>query len=395
MKKRIVKTLSLFPGAIVLAYIYVLAYAMFFFSVNEPVKESEQLLIEQPQNVPAEQTTNTELQKEPPELQEGPPAVYTLESADKTKQEKKRLPAPRKYHSCIVYARNRNIYCFGGADNTTIIEYDPEKQKVTQKNATLPMVLAYLACVDDPTTKKVYCFGGRDNGLFSRSILVYEPERDILTKFSVELPEVRAHQGCAKLPSSHKIYCIAGGGGDDSKRLADVIELNPQTQQAIIKMPKAQGNFNFTWRYQVTCAGDSSTDIIYCFGGADNTINGGLLLNEIIAYNTTANTISLKEAVMPTPRRVVSCTENTVTNKIYCFGGDNAGHNAEPGNNTLMIYSEIFTYDPKKDAVEVVNHLPTPVTGTSCVYYQYGKKIYCFGGLNETNVLNDIFSYTL
>ena len=65
-----------------------------------------------------------------------------------------------------------------------------------------------------------------------------------------------------------------------------------------------------------SCAEDSSTNKIYCFGG-----NDGSYLSQIVEYTPATDTISVKSASFTTPRRELSCAENSLTNGIYCFGG--------------------------------------------------------------------------
>lgn len=94
-------------------------------------------------------------------------------------------------------------------------------------------------------------------------------------------------------------------------------------------------------------------------------------MDEIVAYNPKAHTITVLDVQLPSPRRVLGCAENSQTHNIYCFGGDDA-HGT--------IFENILEFDPSTESLIIVNHLPKVLTGLSCAEHSQTHDIYCFGG---------------
>ena len=65
--------------------------------------------------------------------------------------------------------------------------------------------------------------------------------------------------------------------------------------------------------------------------------------NEIVEYDSSANDIEIKPAVLPSERYGLSCAENSATHKIYCFG-------VYDGSDYL---SQIVEYNPATDTLKI------------------------------------------
>jgi len=198
-----------------------------------------------------------------------------------------------------------------------ILEFDPTSETISIKTTKLPTGIDSLSCVEDSSTHKIYCFGGASYGPAERNqILEYDPETDTLTTMSAVLPSERTIFSCVEDSSTHKIYCF--GGHNDSGSLNEIIEYNPATDQVTTK------NATFPVRiHWLSCVEDSATHKIYCFGGytPDNDAFNASYLDRIFEYDPAADTLTLMEATFPRGRFALSCAENSATNRIYCFGG--------------------------------------------------------------------------
>ncbi|MBI4045117.1 MAG: hypothetical protein HY392_05390 [Candidatus Diapherotrites archaeon] len=120
----------------------------------------------------------------------------------------------------------------------------------------------------------------------------------------------------------------------------------------------------------VGCAENSLTNKIYCFGGRRDP------LGQIVEYTPFTDILTVKNAVLPGPTADTSCAENSTTHKIYCFGG--VEHDEA--------IDRIVEYDTDLDRIVVKNAtLPTPRGNAACVENKLTHKIYCFGGLPHMN----------
>ncbi|MEK6861855.1 MAG: hypothetical protein AABY07_07865, partial [Nanoarchaeota archaeon] len=78
------------------------------------------------------------------------------------------------------------------------------------------------------------------------------------------------------------------------------------------------------------------------------------LSNEINAQET----ITVMNATLPSPRRALSCMENSADGKIYCFGGESTTGNQ---------INQIVEYDSFSDNISIKNTLlPTGRSLLSC-----------------------------
>ena len=122
-----------------------------------------------------------------------------------------------------------------------------------------------------------------------------------------------------------------------------------------------------TPRMGLSCAEDSSTNKIYCFGG---TTFGSSPIPEIVEYDPITDNVIIQSATLPFSTTATSCAEDSSTNKIYCFGG----HTGNPNN-------FILEYDPATDTMVIKSvTLPSPRNAFSCSIDSSTYNIYCFGG---------------
>jgi len=276
------------------------------------------------------------------------------------------LPSAREFAPCARNSSTNKIYCFGGNISgspwqlTQITEYTPATDSLIVKSAVLPFRLAEFSCAENSATNKIYCFGGGNPG-YSSQIWEYTSSTDTLVTKSASLPSIRGLISCAENSATHKIYCF-GGYTLPPASLDEIIEYTPATDTVVTKsavLPSA--------RRHLSCAEDSSTNKIYCFGGAAT-----LALDQIVEYTPATDTVVTKSAVLPSPRWRSSCAENSSNHKIYCLGGSGS----------FQTYlDQIVEYNPTTDnlAVKTVV-LPSPREGASCAENLATNAIYCFGG---------------
>lgn len=126
----------------------------------------------------------------------------------------------------------------------------------------------------------------------------------------------------------------------------------------------------------LSCTAETMTGKIYCFGG-----EAGLATNGIIEYDPSADRITVKNAVLPLGLSRLSCATSAATNKIYCFGGGAS--------------DRILEYDLVADKITVTNAIfPDPAYSLSCATSSAINKIYCFGGVFLLTTVDKIVEYT-
>jgi len=282
------------------------------------------------------------------------------------------LPEETNSISCAEDSSTNKIYCFGwtvinnswsvGTDE--ILEYDPSLDLITIKSAKLPLGDSSLSCVENSDTHKIYCFGGFD----LQNITEYDPISDTVTIKSTN--PVKQYSPCAEDSSTNKIYCFGGSIMDG------VVEYNPSTDQTIIK----NAVLPFP-RDQFTCTENSATNKIYCFGGSSPSLG---LLDEIIEYNPSTDQINIMNSVYPFETADLSCSENSATNKIYCFGGVKG----------FVSSRKIVEFIPLSDSISTESLvLPDPLAFFSCVENSATNKIYCFGGNTGSSDKDEIIEH--
>ncbi len=123
------------------------------------------------------------------------------------------------------------------------------------------------------------------------------------------------------------------------------------------------------------CVENSLTHKIYCFGG----YTGSTTTNQIIEYDSINDNISIMNTQLLSPRSGLNCAEDSSTHKIYCFGGNT---------------QEITEYDSSLNRLILKNaQLPTSRSEMGCAEDSSTHKIYCIGGSSGSGPLSDILEY--
>ncbi len=171
-------------------------------------------------------------------------------------------------------------------------------------------------------------------------ILEFDPETGTLTERGARLPSVRYNHSCATNSGTGKIYCFGGYGPEPSYGLAEIVEFDPGTDAVRLM------NAAFPTKiYDTSCVEDSVDHLIYCLGGRGKPISPNYL-DLIYVYDPSADTLTEKSAKFLSERFDQSCAENSATNKIYCFGGAR----------NVIDLSEINEYTPALPVAGDVNH---------------------------------------
>ncbi len=250
----------------------------------------------------------------------------------------------------------------------------PPGSNVKIMNGTLPTGRYYLSCEEDSLNHKIYCFGGAETGFgpYLNQTVEYNPAIDTAVIKNAALPTPAFDFSCAENSATHKIYCFGGWYFGSLNRIA---EYNPSTDTMInksVSLPSA--------RRGLSCAENSATHKIYCFGGLDD-FN---YYNQIFEYDPSTDTVNVKTATLPAPSYRHSCAENSATHKIYCFGGWNPS----------SIFNYILEYNPSTDTLTTIANatLPTGRLYHSCAENSATHKIYCTGG-RDSGPLNQILEF--
>lgn len=120
-------------------------------------------------------------------------------------------------------------------------------------------------------------------------------------------------------------------------------------------------------RYGVGVATDGTK--VYSFGGCANCT----VLDDIWTYDPATDLMTKQAAVLPSPRvRVRATWVGGTVNKAFVLGGDDA----------TAVLSDIVTYDPATGAVTTTGNMPGPRQEGAVAYAPNTDRIYYFGGMN-------------
>ncbi|MEE9293564.1 MAG: tail fiber domain-containing protein [Phycisphaerae bacterium] len=308
------------------------------------------------------------------------------------------LPTPRSGLPCVGFPTTGKVYCFGGIDGSLtneIIEYDPITRGLSTLSAHLPTPRFALACVASSAVNKIYCFGGDEGSTMQDEIVEFDPGiPDVpgpIPIMNAVLPSGRAGLACAASAATGKIYCFGGKDGS-SARLDEIVEFDPGIPDVPGSIP-IMNTVLPSPRFGLACATDSSTGKIYCFGGLTGA---NTYLDEIVEYDPgipdLPGPIPIMDATLPSPRYAFTCATDSSTEVIYCFGGFNGPPET--------YFNEIVEYDPGipdvPGSIPIMDAvLPSPRFGLACATDSSTGKIYCFGGANGGGFFGDIVEFTL
>jgi hypothetical protein len=248
--------------------------------------------------------------------------------------------------------------------------------------ATMPAVLpnngrTEIGVAYHPTLKRFYLFGGiNENGSLSSQILEYDPALGTLTTKPTTLPTARAGVAAAYDSIAARIFLFGGYivGGTE---LNEIIEYNPITNTRSaepVVLPSA--------RAKMAAAYDNATKKIYLFGGEDFS---GTKLDSIISYDGAFDTLITLSTPLPSGRWSASASFDPVSKKIYLFGGTGASGEA---------LDEIVEFDATNTTWTVRSAvLPSTRTQTSAAYHPLTGKSYVFGGLTGDGTTDQIIEY--
>lgn len=227
---------------------------------------------------------------------------------------------------------------------------------------TLPTGRYYGAAAYDPVTGRIYYFGGSDGSAPLSQIVAYDPIAGSVRLMTATLPTACAGLACAHDPGTSRIYCFGGYVWGSGTRLDQILAYDPSADTITLMSATLP-----TPRTDMACAYDPATDRIYCFGGQDAA---GVELDGILAYNTTSNMVTVMSATLPTGRHGLGSAYYPGTQRVYCFGGYDGS-----------VLDEIIAYDPSGDTVLVMAAtLPTPIHHMACAYDANSARILCLGG---------------
>mgnify|MGYP001584567734 CR=1 FL=1 len=274
------------------------------------------------------------------------------------------LPSPRYLLSCAEDSSTHKIYCFGGDPATQILEYDPIADNIIIMLIGGPIY--GTSCAEHSGTHKIYCFGGYTST--TNQIAEYTPSTNQLVIKQAILPTGRGGLSCVEDSVTHKFYCFGGEPATDQ-----ILEYDPAMDRVVIKQATLPSP-----RFQLSCAEGRGVRKIYCFGGRIPTSD------QILEYNPLTDTITIKSATVPTPRFGLTCALlSSSTATIYCFGG-------------FGPLSQIFSYNYRADQITIRPvSLPVGRYHAGCAGNSISNKIYCFGGATTAGAtINQIVEYT-
>ena len=234
-------------------------------------------------------------------------------------------------------------------------------------STTMPNAFHQHACAENGNNA-IVCFGGSNKFGGLDTISVFDPTTGTSYTAPFTLPSTLGGSSCAKNSATGKIYCFGGYGTTTS--LTQILEYDGNS--ATIKsatMPYTTTGFH-------SCVENRNTNVIYCFGGTFS--------DKIMAYSPELDATRLMGTTLPSARSSLSCVQDATSENIYCFGGLLS--------TGVDDTDEIIKYTPSTDTVTIMNaKLPKVTSSLSCA--SDGTNIQCFGGVSKNNLIDDIITY--
>ena len=295
------------------------------------------------------------------------PLTCTL--AQGTWTQKPDMPFYRNHHTGVAY--DGKIYLFGGGADfvsctSQVHEYNPATGSYTHK-APMPVGLCGAAAVE--AGGKIYLFGGYTtfDGQVSDTALEYDVANNTW-KTLAPMPTARGYAGSVLFPSSDVIWVIGGGNAFSQAGLSvvEAYDLTTDTWMDSGNMPSGRGGLtaHFTPYYWsvFVFGGSAYTDVpaeetIFLFDGLWGWVDWG---------------------TSPT-RRTLHCSSQ-IGEKVFLMGGMNPG---EP------VFSSVDMYD-MHDFNWASAVAPMHTARRAFASAAVDKKIYVFGGNNESGVLKSV-----
>jgi len=286
------------------------------------------------------------------------------------------MPFYRNHNTGLAY--NGKIYLFGGGADLTsctnlVHEYDPETGSFTAK-ASMPVGLCGAAVVE--FGGKIYLFGGYT--AFAGEVSDAALEYDVANNTWKTLPPMLIALGYASavaFSSQGRIWVVGGGNAFGLAGLNEVEIYDKGTNTWSFGPPMPSGRGGLTahplaenWGFMI-------------FGGSANTVVPAE--DTVLLYEFFGGAWYVKKAA-PTRRTLHGSAliggEVFLSGKVFLMGGMNPG---EPVFSTVDMY-DIYT-DEWTSAVA-----PMLTARRAFVAAAVDKKIYVFGGNNESGVLKSV-----
>jgi hypothetical protein len=286
-----------------------------------------------------------------------------------------RLPSERYLLSCAADPGSAEIYCFGGSTGAgefdQIVKFDQAAGIVEVQSAVLPTPRSGLSCAASQLTGMIYCFGGYKDTppFYYDEALEYDPATGSLSVLPAPLPSPRAELSCATDTASGKIYCFGGSTSAVPYVLNQIVEFDPDTQMITVKpsvLPTA--------RTALACT-SGPPGVLYCFGGNRPSLGTS---DEILQYVPSTGALSVLPDTLPAARYSHACAWSASAQKAFCFGGLGSGPQ-----------DDVYQFDPDVGAHVFAAVLPHPTQSLACATSAAGPT-YCFGGAQSSTVYDDI-----
>ena len=298
----------------------------------------------------------------------------------------------RAYLSCAENSKTHKIYCFGGKKSSFFSNqiFEFSKYKESSVKTTYPIFLpegiSGMSCVEDSSAHVIYCFGGYDGSNYLDKILKYDPKNNILEELPIKISP-RAYLSCAENSKTHKIYCF---GGYNGSYLNEFFEFDT-TEVTYYSFGDA-----ISPRAYLSCAENSKTHKIYCFGGYNgNYLNDIFVfdgssikkLEEEMPYG-----IHSLSCVEDSFTHKIYCLGG-IANITDFFGRSSRIEILDD----IFVFNGSSVLDLKLLTLSGFDEdklkIPYAVYGLSCSENSYTNKIYCFGGITKNGETNKIFEF--
>ncbi len=300
------------------------------------------------------------------------------------------LPEWTKEPSCITASDINKFFCFGGegpyGPMDTISVFDSATNTITKRTAKLPKGLTGLSCAFSSTQRKIYCSGGKDSaGNLQRGIIEYNYINEVVTVKNAVFPNGLITD-CTE-ETNGNILCFGGitSTATPNQYSNNIYSYNTATDILSVKnavLPTARG--------EMACSYFQPTGKGYCFGGEENK-NGAIHeLDSILEYDPATDILVTKSATLPEKTAVSTCSKFISKNQIICFGLPTTR-----GEKNHSPMNRFISYSPATDTVSRPEaSMPFGAGGQSCTEDSFSGKIYCFGGYVGRAIFGIVTSYT-
>ena len=291
-------------------------------------------------------------------------------------------PSARSGHSMVYDSKNNKIVLFGGTDGSNFFQdtwvYDVSSDTWTQKNpSSKPTVRSGHAMVYDSTNEKILLFGGDDgSGTYFQDTWEYYLASDTWTQKNPSTKPQGRDGHAMTYDSKNEKVVLFGGVGVSPTYKEDTWVYDLASDTWTEKNPSTHPSHGGGMAY------DATSNKIVFFGGEKS----GTKYQDTWVYEVATDTWTEKyPTTKPSERYYHTMVYDSENEKIVLFSG------------YTPVMNDTWIYDSSSNNWTQMNpSIKPPARRNHAIAYDgVNNKIVMFGGYDDSNYLQDTWTYTL